>query len=396
MKICLVVNTFPSSSEIFVYNKALALAANGHSVHIVCQKRNSRKDASYRAEFKSKKIKVHVLALSKTVMPVLTSLLQSPSVFFQSLSFNEKIFRENYKHNYFLHFFSKIKYDIIHFEFSGVATSYLPIMDELKGKKVVSARNVADLVKFQMDSKRKELMSALFSKVDLVHCEFLYMKEIVSPLCFYTEKIFLNPPGIDASFFKKNITKKLNEEFVVFSVGRLTYSKNYLTGLLAMKILLDQGYSFHWNILGEGYQLEELKFHVYNLTLQDNISFIEKRSKDEVKSMFEQSDMYLQLNIIDGISIELLEAMAMELPVVTSHCGGENEVIEHGVDGFIAEMYDHVSISKYIANLIDHADLRNQIGEAARTKVETKYKINTQTEIFEKQYRKLLSTSKGA
>ncbi len=389
MRICLVVNTFPSVSETFIYNKALALASKGHKVHVVCYKKNMEGNYFYKQEIESSGIQIHKLSLSGTVNSLGKSFFESPSVFFQSLSFDPKSFRKNYVQNYYIHFFNKIKYDIIHFEFSGIGTVFLPVIDELKGKKVVSCRGTAEKVKLQIDSKRKELLTSLFRKVDLIHCVSVDMTKSIEPYCSDQQKIFVNTPAIDTSFFNSNKIKQPQPVVKIFSVGRLNFQKNYLTGLLAVKILVEKGYQFRWTIVGDGEQLEELQFHTFNLSLQKHVFFEGKRNRDEIKSMNETADIFLLTSVYEGIPNVVLEAMAMKLPVVTTRCGGVDEVIEHGIDGFIAELYDHVALAKYLMQLIDDVTLRNTIGVAAREKIVNNYTLERQTETFEKQYRSL-------
>ncbi len=393
MRICLVVNTFPSVSETYIYNKAVSLALKGHKIHIVCHKKNVSKDNFLKYDLESSKIKVHVLSLSKTIRSVISSFFESPAVFFQSLSLDKKAFRKNYVQNYYVQFFGKIKYDIIHFEFSGLAASFLPVMDELKGKKVVSCRGTSEKVKLQINNQRKELLSGLFRKVDLIHCVSEDMKKTVAPFCSDLSKIFINTSAIDISFFSTNKIKADVTAVKILSIGPLNFQKNYLTGILALKILADSGHHFHWTIVGEGQQLEELQFHVFNLSLERHVDFLTKRNKEEIKTLLEESDIFLVTSVFEGIPNVLLEAMSMRLPVVSTHCGGIDEVIDHGIDGFIAELYDHKTIADYLVQLINNFELRNTIGEAARKKIENNFAIDNQTKIFEDRYRSLLRSS---
>lgn len=393
MRICLVVNTFPSFNETDIYNKAISLALKGHRVHVVCHKKNLGKDSFSKYDLESSKIKVHVLSLSKTVKSVMSSFFESPAVFFQSLSFDKKTFRKLFIHNYYIHFFGKIKYDVIHFEFSGLGISFLPIIDELKGKKVVSCRGTSEKVKLQIDTKRKELLSILFRKVDLIHCVSEDMRKSISPFCRDTEKIFVNTSAIDIGYFNSNKAKTNNKVVKIISVGALSYQKNYLTGFLALKKVAEKGYQFHWQIIGEGSQLEELQFHAFNLSLQEHVSFINKRNKDEIKALLEESDIFLMTSVFEGIPNILLEAMSMQLPVVSTRCGGVEEVIDHGIDGFIAELYDPGNVAEQLVPLMESFELRNAIGTAARRKVEAGFVLEEQTKTFEKSYRSLFSVA---
>ena len=241
MKLCLVVNNFPSVSETFIFNKVISLAARGHKVHVVCYKKNPSVDLFEKYTLASSNIFIHEIALNKSASSFLNSLALAPSVFFRSFTFNMKRFRKKYEHNYYIQFINNIDYDILHFEFSGIGVSLLPGMNKFKGKKVVSCRGSAEKFKLLVDEHRKTAQAKLFSKVHLIHCVSEDMKRTISPYCNDTSKIFINTPAIDTDFFKPSGKNSQNVCFQVMSVGRLTFLKGYLVGLLAIKALVEKG-----------------------------------------------------------------------------------------------------------------------------------------------------------
>jgi colanic acid/amylovoran biosynthesis glycosyltransferase len=374
----------------FIYNKALALAARGHSVHVVYHKKShSVNHRYYRSELQSKNIKTYFIDSPKVDKSFWAAFFQSPISFLQSLSFKGRHLKKNYAHNYYLNFFHKIKYDVIHFEFSGLALNYLPIFDDLKGGRIVSCRNATDRIRLQFDSKKQDLMRILCNKVDLIHCESESMYTFIKGLCRHPEIVFLNKVGIDISSFKKNNDLPHSPVFTIVSAGRLSYSKNYISGLLAMKLLKEAGLIFQWKIIGDGYQIDELKYHVFSLGLNDHVVFLEHKSEDELKLELEKADVFLHSSIAEGISFEVIEAMSMQLPVITTNCGDASSIIESGVNGFLTEMYDYAAIAEAIKKLIADEALKIYMGEAARNKIESEFEINNQIEIFEKYYRKI-------
>ena len=70
---------------------------------------------------------------------------------------------------------------------------------------------------------------------------------------------------------------------------------------------------------------------------------------------------------------KLIQYMACGLPVVASPVGVNCEIVEHGVNGFLAETYD--DWREAIATLIANPDLRVQMGQAGRAKVEQYYSL---------------------
>ncbi len=65
--------------------------------------------------------------------------------------------------------------------------------------------------------------------------------------------------------------------------------------------------------------------------------------------------------------------MACGLPVVASPVGVNNEIVEHGVNGFLAESDDEWGAA--IKTLLGDPDLRCRMGAAGRRKVEEQYSL---------------------
>jgi colanic acid/amylovoran biosynthesis glycosyltransferase len=114
--------------------------------------------------------------------------------------------------------------------------------------------------------------------------------------------------------------------------------------------------------------MEEMIFHIHELKLQNHIVLHGKKNKNEVSDWINKSDIFLLTSVYEGIPNVVLEAMAMELPVVTTKSGGVDEVIEHGVDGFIAPLYDIETVSNLLEKFIQDKQLALTMGKAARQK----------------------------
>ena len=70
---------------------------------------------------------------------------------------------------------------------------------------------------------------------------------------------------------------------------------------------------------------------------------------------------------------KLIQYMACGLPVVASPVGVNKEIVEHGVNGFLAESDDEWRSA--IETLLSDADLRRRMGAAGRKKVEDSYSL---------------------
>ncbi len=70
---------------------------------------------------------------------------------------------------------------------------------------------------------------------------------------------------------------------------------------------------------------------------------------------------------------KLIQYMACGLPVVASPVGVNRQIVEHGVNGFLAETDTEWSTA--LSTLVANPDLRRQMGAAGRSKVEAEYSL---------------------
>ncbi|MCG7896760.1 MAG: glycosyltransferase family 4 protein [Candidatus Thiodiazotropha taylori] len=74
---------------------------------------------------------------------------------------------------------------------------------------------------------------------------------------------------------------------------------------------------------------------------------------------------------------KLIQYMASALPVIASPIGVNREIVEHGVDGYLAE--DAAAWESVLIRLIESAPLRQEMGRIGRSKVEQHYSLSVMT-----------------
>lgn len=391
MKIALVVNSFPTFSETFIINKAIALANAGAEIHVIALQENYSKELVKLYKFNSfKNLKIHYLKFPKSKKDFIFFLFKNPAAFTHFFSENVKQSISNIANKVLLSIIQKNNFDIVHFEFSGVAVNFLNILPHIKAKKIVSCRGSAEKVKPLTQPERKEKLKKVFDAVDAIHCVSDDMRNTIAPYCENLNKVFINRPAIDISFFTPNPKNKKEETIHILTIGRFTFQKGYLIGLLAIKKLIDKGVKLKWNIIGDGDLYEALIFHIHTLQLQNHVFLLGKKNKQEVNEWINNSDIFLLTSVYEGIPNVVLEAMAMELPVVTTNCGGVDEVIEHGKDGYIAPLYDVDKIAELMETIMNNKNLATELGKNARVKILNSYTLQRQVNVFIETYTKLL------
>src|SRR6266498_1223437 len=384
MRIAIIVDTFPSLSETFISNKAERLALKGNEVIVFCNKKN---DLLFAELFNHKE------GVKKVVLNKRKILAYS---FFHPLSLlwsfiNSRDIRQTIHKSFRIFTINKYKPDIIHFEFSGIGIDYLYEIKFLKALKIVSCRGSAEKVKLLIYNERKEKFQQLLNLVDGIHCVSNDIQKTILPYCKDCKKIFINYPSIDSGFFERQDKSKNRQMLTILSVGRLTFQKGYSTGLLAIHSIKDRDIPFKWLIVGSGPDYEEIMFQINELKLNDSVVLLGAKSRREIKQLMEQTDVYLLPSVYEGIANVALEAMSMELPVVSTRSGGMEEIITHRENGLLADVYDHIGLGENLFELLENQHLRILLGKAGRRKVIENFDLSIQIDKFENVYTLLLN-----
>ena len=123
--------------------------------------------------------------------------------------------------------------------------------------------------------------------------------------------------------------------------------------------------------------------------LANDVWFLGKQGR--VQEFLGLADLFLLPSELESFGLAALEAMACEVPVVSTNVGGIPEVVTHGVDGYLVEPRDVAAAAKYALEILTRPDRGRAIGELARTNARRKYCANDIIPLYERYYEKILS-----
>jgi len=78
---------------------------------------------------------------------------------------------------------------------------------------------------------------------------------------------------------------------------------------------------------------------------------MEKAERDQVAELLQATDLFLFSSISEGMPVSVLEALACGVPVVTTRCGGVDEVIDES-NGRIVQIKDYEGMADFIEKVI--------------------------------------------
>jgi len=192
-------------------------------------------------------------------------------------------------------------------------------------------------------------------------------------------EILVTPFGINSNKFKAKpeIKETKSNKVVIGTVKKLRkrYGVDYLIKAFAQLEKTDQYDNLELMIVGGGPKKEELIKLSKELNIQKKVKFVGRVSPEEVPDYLNKFDVYCALSINDSESfgVAIIEASAVELPVVVTNVGGLPEVVKNNKTGFIVPPKNHKAAFRAIKKLVDNKDLRIKMGREGRKYAEDKY-----------------------
>lgn len=172
---------------------------------------------------------------------------------------------------------------------------------------------------------------------------------------------------------------------LLLSVGRLVDKKGFDTLVRACGLLHDRGVEFRCAIYGEGPKREKLAALIAELHLGDIVSLPGAILQDELVDVYRAATAFaLPCQVLDngdrdGLPNVLVEAMAMEVPVVSTNVSGVPELVEHGINGFMVPPRDPAALADALETLFRDPALRRRMAREGRRKVDSEFDVARNT-----------------
>jgi len=156
----------------------------------------------------------------------------------------------------------------------------------------------------------------------------------------------------------------------------------------------ETGPGLRFLLVGDGPLRGSLERQAGELGLGDHVLWVGLR--DDVRPDLAAMDVYLSSSDFEGLPLALLEAMALELPVVATAVGGVPEVVVPEETGVLVAPRQPEDLAEAVQRLIESPELRRRMGRKGRRRVETSFGIDRMTRRLEAIYSELLSPERKA
>jgi colanic acid/amylovoran biosynthesis glycosyltransferase len=189
-----------------------------------------------------------------------------------------------------------------------------------------------------------------------------------------SENLVVNYHGVDLVRQPGDGSNKRSPPLIL-SVGRLVAQKGYPYLIDACASLRRVGRSLQCTIVGNGPDRELLLRQIEEAGLGDTVRLTGPLPFAEVMRLYDAATLFALPCVVapkgdrDGIPNVLLEAMAMQLPVISTPVSGIPELVADGETGLLVPERDAGALAGAIALLLDDPAVGTRLGRQARERV---------------------------
>jgi glycosyltransferase involved in cell wall biosynthesis len=225
-----------------------------------------------------------------------------------------------------------------------------------------------------------------------------YNREVLQQLAPGLEtlsKIHVVHCGLDLRRFSRDgwAPDQRDQPPLILGVGRLVEKKGFEHLIRACKLLAHRGYAFRCMIIGQGPEAVRLKHQIEAEGLTATVQLVGAVVQEKLMHYFAQARIVTLPCVVardgdqDGIPVTLMEAMALEIPVVSTPVSGIPELIEHEKTGLLVPAGDASALAGALARLLDDDDLCAELGRAGRAKVAAEFDIHANAQVLARLFR---------
>jgi glycosyltransferase involved in cell wall biosynthesis len=223
------------------------------------------------------------------------------------------------------------------------------------------------------------------------------MRKVVSRYGVLSSRLTWVKNAIDGNFFRRRpgagreLRTRLGippDAAVIGAVGRLNGEKDYPNLFGAARLLVSERNDLYFVIAGQGGLEASLRQQVRQLGLVERVLFLGQFQ--DVRPVYEMMDLYALSSSREGLPNTVLEAMAMEVPIVATDVDGVCEAVAHEREALVVPPRDPERLAASIRTLLGDRSLRDRLLANARERIEHEFTFASRMRHVERIYRSVM------
>lgn len=186
-------------------------------------------------------------------------------------------------------------------------------------------------------------------------------------------RVWVVPNAVDtdayvpASRVDADVDDRAGRTVRLVGVGRLVPEKRWPWLLAVLAGLDPAGPAWHLDICGEGSERPAIEAAVADLGLADRVTLL--GHCDDVPARLAAGDLLVLGSQLEGTPNVVAEALSAGIPVLSTDVGDVDQLVDHGVEGFLVRPDDADAFRKHLGELLDDPRLRRTMGDRGRRRM---------------------------
>lgn len=206
--------------------------------------------------------------------------------------------------------------------------------------------------------------------------------------------VVLAPPGVDCETLSPSPGRqaRVRDNPYILFVGRLADPRKNV-GLLCRayaQLCAESQRPPELVLAGQGDLPETAKSALSSLGAAGRVRLARAPSRTDLIRLYQEAACLALPSDEEGFGMVVVEAMACGVPVIATRCGGPEEIISEGQDGFLVPLDDAREFARRLSAICADRELNARLGAAARRTVESRYSAQTTFRPFLQAYERLL------
>lgn len=228
-----------------------------------------------------------------------------------------------------------------------------------------------------------------------------YLKKQLVDIGCPEEKVIIQHLGIELENYPVKTLSNDIDKVSILQISTFREKKGIEYSLEAISLLKEKYPNLEFKIIGSGdSEISTKRIYEYaeKLKISDNIKFLGIKShKDSIAEMY-NSDIFLHPSVTasngdneGGAPVSVIEASAVQLPVVSTFHADIPEVIINNRTGILVEERNSRALAEALEKLINDPLLRFKYGAEGRRHIEANYNLSKQLSSQEQIYNRILN-----
>lgn len=212
---------------------------------------------------------------------------------------------------------------------------------------------------------RRNYFRRIFERMDAYISPSAYLANSYIKAGFGFHKMNVIWNGIDFDKFQK-INKIPSDKLRITFIG--FFGKHKGVELLIKAVGLLGNRDIEINLVGAGDEQENYKIIAAECGILHQLRFWGKLANQDIVNAYAETDIYCLPSIWpENQPVSITEAMACGIPVIASNLGGNKELVQDGVTGYLFEAGDYMDLAAKIKIFIDNKELMETYGNAGKS-----------------------------